>query len=295
MIYIKRVECPKVLDLSKGNSAASKEYVKVIEYFETKDRDYKFEAYSKGNVKKVLLEMFNNKCAYCESKVDPVSYGDIEHFRPKGAYHAKDGDALEYPGYYWLAMDWNNLLFACDVCNRSFKKNKFPLVNEALRKKAHDHIIIEEPLLIDPCNENDSPQDYIGFTVDGLIQYKDGEGNKGQTTIEVCGLFRANLTEARKAIAKDIEDKKTQALGYLKTIAILTNLPNTELYEDVIQSNFNDLESVYEALKKLNLPTSPYLAMVRDLTAEFLLNQGAQIEYLLTNYKQIMSRQSVGV
>ena len=295
MIYVKRVECPKVLDLSKVDSAASKEYVKVIEYFERNDRDYKFEAYSKGNVKKVILEMFNNKCAYCESKVDPVSYGDIEHFRPKGAFHAKDGDVLIYPGYYWLAMDWNNLLFACDVCNRSFKKNKFPLVNEALRKKAHDHVVIEEPLLIDPCNENDSPQDYICFTTDGLIQYKDCGRTITRFTHAVCGLFRTNLTEARKVLAKDIEDKKTQALGYLKTIATLTNLPNPELYEDVIQSNFNDLESVYEALNKINLPSSPYLGMVRDLTSEFIINQGAQIEYLIASYKQLMSRQSVGV
>lgn len=293
MIYVKRVECPKVLDLSSVDSEASKEYKEVVKYFKKNDRDFKFKAYSKGNVKKVLLKMFNNKCAYCESKVDPVSYGDIEHFRPKGASHAKDGDDLIYPGYYWLAMDWNNLLFACDVCNRTFKKNKFPLVNEALRKKRHDHYVIEEPLLIDPCNE--SPQDYICFTNDGLIQYIDGEGNKGQTSIEVYGLYRPNLTDARKILAKEIEDKKTQVLGYLKIITDLTNSPNPELFKDTIQTIFRDLESVYEALKNLNLPSSPYLGMVRDLTSEFMSNNGAYIESLIDTYNQLTSNQSIGV
>ncbi|WP_338653513.1 hypothetical protein V6B14_17830 [Sporosarcina psychrophila] len=291
MIYVKRIECPEVLDLNVPESIASKEFQEVIEYFKDKDRDFKFKAYGKGNVKEKLAEMFNNKCAYCESKISPVSYGDIEHFRPKTAYHSKEGEVLTYPGYYWLAMDWNNLLLACEVCNRTFKKNKFPLVDENMRGKRHNSGVVEDAILIDPCNEDLDPQESIYFTEEGIVKYKDGEGNKGDRSIQIYGLYNPRLTDNRKTLAKELEDKKTQILGYIETISTLTSFPNLELLKEVIEINLRDLETVYISLKNSNLPSAPYLGMVRNLTSDFLGNYSSDIEELLSQYNVLTSKE----
>lgn len=54
------------------------------------------------------------KCAYCESPTDVVAHGDVEHFRPKTKY-------------WWLAYCFDNHLFACQICNQSYKSDNFPI------------------------------------------------------------------------------------------------------------------------------------------------------------------------
>lgn len=54
------------------------------------------------------------KCAYCESPTDVVAHGDVEHFRPKSIY-------------WWLAYCFDNHLYACQICNQSYKGDNFPL------------------------------------------------------------------------------------------------------------------------------------------------------------------------
>ena len=84
---------------------------------------------------------------------------DVEHFRPKGAYQKLNSTNLTYPGYYWLAYNWDNLMLSCEKCNRSYKRNQFPLQTEATRKLFHNHpnsIPNEDPLLINPNFEDPS-------------------------------------------------------------------------------------------------------------------------------------------
>lgn len=59
------------------------------------------------------------KCAYCEAPVQAVAHGDVEHFRPKSVY-------------WWLAYCYDNYLFSCQVCNQTFKGDKFPLEGTAM-------------------------------------------------------------------------------------------------------------------------------------------------------------------
>ncbi|MNT06512.1 hypothetical protein D3C72_1411790 [compost metagenome] len=64
-------------------------------------------------------------------------------------------DKLNYPGYYWLAYDWDNFLFSCAICNQRHKKNIFPLINPGSRaKNHHSSIKFEKPFFIDPSKEN---------------------------------------------------------------------------------------------------------------------------------------------
>ncbi len=81
--------------------------------------------------------MQHDKCAFCESKVSAIAYGDVEHFRPKAGYQQSHDDDLQRPGYYWLAYEWSNLFFSCSICNQQGKRNVFPLANPRRRATCH--------------------------------------------------------------------------------------------------------------------------------------------------------------
>src|SRR4051812_2788288 len=59
-------------------------------------------------VKPALMEMCRGKCAYCESRLDVVSRGEVENFRPKGGARGFETDSYAPQHYWWLAFDWDN-------------------------------------------------------------------------------------------------------------------------------------------------------------------------------------------
>jgi hypothetical protein len=67
-----------------------------------------------AKAKAQLLRETSGKCAYCEASFTAVSFGDVEHFRPKSVY-------------WWLAYCYDNYLASCQICNQSFKRDLFPL------------------------------------------------------------------------------------------------------------------------------------------------------------------------
>lgn len=159
--------------------------------------------YGHSSVKQKLVAAQHGKCAFCESKLRHIAHGDIEHFRPKAGYLQAAGEKpLKKPGYYWLAYDWTNLLFACQICNQQGKKNLFPLVDPARRAVSHhDDLGEEEPLLIDPATVD--PHDYIGFREE--VAYGLAGRPHGKTTIKVLGLNRQALCEVRRDHLKFLE------------------------------------------------------------------------------------------
>lgn len=56
------------------------------------------------------------KCAYCEANTAVVAHGDVEHYRPKSIY-------------WWLAYTYDNYLYACQICNQSYKSDNFPIAS----------------------------------------------------------------------------------------------------------------------------------------------------------------------
>ena len=62
-----------------------------------------------------------DKCAYCEASTADVAHGDVEHFRPKSVY-------------WWLALCVDNYVFACQLCNQTYKGDKFPILGTKLRE-----------------------------------------------------------------------------------------------------------------------------------------------------------------
>jgi hypothetical protein len=70
------------------------------------------------------------KCAYCEAPTNTVAHGDVEHFRPKSVY-------------WWLAYCYDNYSYSCQICNQSFKSDKFPI--SAARMNLAQHLPSIEP------------------------------------------------------------------------------------------------------------------------------------------------------
>ena len=158
------------------------------------------DVYAHDSVKEQMMEDQHRKCAYCEQYKNG-DFGCVEHYRPKGGYDLGSGTPLQQPGYYWLAYDWQNLLFSCSECNTSYKRNHFPLVNENTRNIEHRDITNEEPAIINPVTTD--PGDHIEFS-EFIIRPKmvDGrESIQGKTTI---GVFRLNER-------KDLKERRRNA------------------------------------------------------------------------------------
>jgi hypothetical protein len=144
-----------------------------------------FTAYKGEEVKRRLEKLFYGKCAYCETFYASGAPVDIEHFRPKGAIKGED-----HPGYWWIAMSWENLLPSCIDCNRkrkqvtpvtsdsllalhdastapgstqlvlSGKQDSFPIQGVRALPEASD-FADERPLLLNPCQ--DDPAEHLEF------------------------------------------------------------------------------------------------------------------------------------
>lgn len=288
MIKVKRTSPPDTLDLENINSLGAIELKDAIDHFSKGSDKFDFKVYKRKEVKEALKKMFNDKCAYCEASIEPVSYGDIEHFRPKSAYQQGRLEPLIYPGYYWLAMDWNNLLLACDKCNRTYKKNIFPLVSESRRNKSHSHVLIEEPLLLNPCDEGFEPSNHICFRERGEVYSPEGKGSKGYVSIETYGLYNKILTEKRRELAVDIADRKTQILNNMKTIEFILHFPRTTESKKLIELNIKDLETNYNKLIRATSSAAPYSGMATQLTNKFFEEYKVVIEKFLTVSKNFI-------
>jgi uncharacterized protein (TIGR02646 family) len=197
--------------LDRGTTANKKRYTRSQADYIAGVKKFSFDSkiYGHDNIKDSLILCQHGKCAFCEQNVTSVAYGDIEHFRPKGGYSQNAKDTLHYPGYYWLAYDWDNFLFACAICNQREKKNLFPLLNPDLRVKDHrGNVKREKPFFINPAKEN--PRQlikFIGPTATGIDRR-----HRGKKTIENIGLNRkgdigiSDLYELRNEYFEIIED-----------------------------------------------------------------------------------------
>lgn len=151
------------------------------------------EIYGHHSVRNALVECQHKKCCFCEGRFIAHAAGDVEHYRPKGAVRQDQASVAMRPGYFWLAYSWENLYWCCQACNRSNKREFFPLKDPTKRALSHnDDLAREVPLLIDPGGR-ENPRDHITFQHDRAV----GVTALGKTTIQVVGLNRMDLLEAR--------------------------------------------------------------------------------------------------
>lgn len=215
--------------------------------------------YGAQEVKEKLIADQYGKCCYCEADFTANGYGDVEHFRPKAGYNvSRSVRALEKPGYYWLAYDWNNLLFSCQVCNQRFKKNYFPLVNDKLR--AHNHhekITKEKPLLINPALTD--PEKHIRYR-EHVPSAKDKPGDE---SLFAYGLNRPKLNEMRERYLNNVKNNVALARLNLEEMT----QADKDRYSKDFGLPWEVLEDVVLKAKAFTQvaakPQSPFAAMVR--------------------------------
>lgn len=136
--------------------------------------------------KLVLAKRQHHKCCYCEQVLE-TSFRDVEHFRPKVRY-------------WWLAWTWENLIFSCEICNRSSKNDLFPMFPGSTLLAAEAAPPGGElPLLLHPRFED--PLDHIQLRQVEIAKQKKwlpfarNKSKRGEETIQVCKLKRPELVD----------------------------------------------------------------------------------------------------
>ncbi|MFT6450565.1 MAG: hypothetical protein ACJA06_000045 [Halocynthiibacter sp.] len=223
MIFVARGKTPDSLKLDDPTSAGARELAAARAFNEPPPGTF-YKAYKRPDVREALRDLFHGKCAYCEGTIAGTSDTDIEHYRPKGAVKEAEEVGFDHPGYWWLAMDYTNLVLSCSHCNQGRKQliidpdwsadeiedafengemvlrgklHSFPVAHQSWVTTPDENISLEEPLIIDPTITD--PNDHLEFLIDGpLVTVIAKQGSEiGARTIDVLGLNRRRLTEER--------------------------------------------------------------------------------------------------
>lgn len=202
-------------------------------------------------VKRDLWMQQAMRCCYCEHQIQ-CDYSDVEHFRPKARADRQNG-TLD-TGYWWLAWTWENLLFSCASCNRSAKSDVFPLETGSVP------LIPEEqppggelPTLIDPCAED--PVELIQFVFDGTHWQPVGRNGskRGQRTVEILELGRADLLTLYGAHVDDQVKPRTDAT-----------------HEAIAHQDEARLRKAWQRVRGLLAPRMPFVALSFDSIQYFV-------------------------
>ncbi|GAB3024823.1 HNH endonuclease family protein [Spirosoma pulveris] len=214
--------------------------------------------YGDESVKQQLISEQHGKCCFCEADFTANGYGDVEHFRPKAGFTKTRDEKLVRPGYYWLAYDWDNLFFSCQICNQRFKKNYFPLSDETKRAMNHTFNYLDEsPLLIHPSVDN--PEDHITFNRHVPV----AKNKRGELSIAGFGIERDTLNRVREAYLQNVKLNIAFAGVDLNMITDLER----EQYSHIMQQPWPVLEDLIlkakEFVRVAADSTKPFAAMVR--------------------------------
>ncbi|HRF80351.1 MAG TPA: AAA family ATPase [Flavobacteriales bacterium] len=144
-------------------------------------------------VRKKLLLLTHNKCAYCEQLLDAKF--EIENYRPRAL--EKEEGAEDH--YWWLMFTWQNLMPACSQCNRS-KRNLFPIAGQRCGPMATGPALLaEKPLMVSPRTE--VVDRFFEFDAHGMMApapwLPEHDRLRARTTIEVLQLNRPALVAVR--------------------------------------------------------------------------------------------------
>lgn len=205
--------------------------------------------YSK--VKRALWERQQMRCCYCEVPVQ-CDYSDVEHFRPKARADRLNG-TIDL-GYWWLAWTWENLLFSCAICNRSAKKDLFPLEAGSVPLLPEEQPPGNElPTLIDPSGED--PVESIQFVFDGTHWQPVGRhgSTRGQRTVELLMLDRADLLTLYGTHVNDQVMPRTDAV-----------------HEAIGRQDVGPIYSAWRRVRGLLAPRMPFVALSFDAIDHFV-------------------------
>jgi uncharacterized protein (TIGR02646 family) len=240
------------IKLKKKTAELKKEYLAYRSDYDDGEKKFSidtdlYKGGKKREIKEALFVIQNHKCCFCEQKIN--AYVDVEHFRPKQAYKKSLGDKENYPSYYWLAYDWDNLFLACEVCNSAYKGSLFPLIDENTRAKNHLYsLTTEKPLLIHPSHEK--PKDFITFKGFQAI----GKNGRGRAVIEFFSLNKNRLNKDGN-YQDNLRDEREKYFKLAESVAKMASLSPSE---QISQEEINEAKNLLNKLKK-----EKFAAMIR--------------------------------
>lgn len=184
--------------------------------------------YNEPSIKQALEQETYGKCAYCESKIKHISYGDIEHILPKNKEARPD-----------LYVEWSNLTLACEQCNRSGKRTYYdpdlPLINPYVDYPAR-HLIDIGPIIMPVAGDK-----------------------RAFVTKEILKLNRSELIERRIERIMSVE-------MLLNTWVNEENLTMKYILEDQLHNEYSEdkeFSSTIKAyLQQMGFPVKNYLEMI---------------------------------
>ena len=248
MIRVHKPTCPRRLDSGAEVTRSDCEAFDIAgEEYENGTKSFKFRRniYSHPSVRQLLKRVHYRKCCFCEGKSNGFAPGDIEHYRPKGAVRQDENSIVLLPGYFWLAYSWENLYWCCQICNRSNKRDFFPLRDADKRARSNiDNLTEEDPFIIDPGGADD-PRDHIKFRRELAVGLTDA----GRTTVRVIGLNRVDLVEERLA--------RLDELGRLLDIVRIWERTKVPEFADLV-------ETTRWLLEEAIAPEAEFSAMAAD-------------------------------
>jgi uncharacterized protein (TIGR02646 family) len=230
--------------------------------------DSSFWKLSKAQLKK---ESFG-KCAYCEANTEVVAHGDVEHYRPKS-------------NYWWLAYTYDNYLYACQICNQSYKSDNFPFngiqfPEPQIRANSTDNEInlLAGNISPDPIDIN------INYTLQKYLQ---------QHQQESAYLLNPYFDNPANYIAYEAND----VLEEVKIMPLVPNyLPYIKAMEDFYGINRVELKSfrynLYRLFRaiKVALPNVTDVAIKKDIVKqiEFMKSDKALFAGMIRYFDDIL-------
>lgn len=218
----------------------------------------------------------DDKCAYCEVRLDTLYGLDVEHVRPKAKITEWESMNMETtfipkaefnkqenrevderpkeragtsrsPGYWWLAYEWNNYLLACKECN-GWKHNYFPVRDHNRRWNAKQDSFDEGVLLLDPAATDFNPRVHFHWEMSGVVL---GKTLPARATIITCGLNRKSLRLARERLWRELQE-------HLETLRALH-----------VERNITAMEVTLQTLRAKTDRSENFTAMARSVVRSF--------------------------
>lgn len=200
MIRLSKADIPDVLR-AKANAwtEALLEKLSAGGTIESIDR----ERYRHVEIKEALKVETNRKCAYCESHMLHVSYGDIEHIVPKSREPS-------------LMYEWTNLTLACSVCNTckgAYAGSDGSLVDPYF-DQPDEHLHFEGPIILP------APGSAKGFVTEptfklnrpDLFERRVARLKRLNTLLDL--IARETNADARRVMLNDLQNERADDVEY---------------------------------------------------------------------------------
>lgn len=254
-----------------------------------------FTRYKEIDVQQALRRIFAWKCAYCERQLEKGSF-EVEHYRPKGGV-----EGCDHTGYWWLALEWTNLLPTCAACNKGLlqhvvtadmqlaevealqakrpteshgKAMQFPVSGIRLFARSNDHFA-EGPLLIDPTRTDPEPElkwrsDCV-FSVVEPTTTAAGPSAMGAATIKCVALNRVDLVENRTQVLERLRMQRIQIMKEIEKAVVGADPAAVAAAINVAVLRIDDM-------KLSGKPNQPFAGMVRAFVRSFATEFAAWAE-----------------